>query len=443
MKFHILLFIIIILTKQGYSQEKTVFTLKDCINRAIAENLDLKIQKNYERQAMLSRQQSQWQLAPSVSGWGSSSLNLNRSTDQNNDIISGRAYSIGYGLSAGISLFSGFTKLNTIAAMKYNELVYNESTRYAENQLYLQIIEKYSTVLYQRSMIDVLDEKLQNSIRERDRIKATIETGRLEKVALYEIEATVSGNQLSKKQMENSYKLALIQLAQLIEWPNPETFEISDEEFKRTTPQDMLYTYENIYNMACINLPEVKRKEYQIQYLKKILSTVKGRKLPSISLNAGYRSNYYSTDTLANGKTTPFIDQYNSYRTSGLGLSLSIPVFNGFSRNIEVRKSKISLENGLYALENQKKLISKEIVEAIQRLKALKTEFESAKDNLMFVEKSYDTYREKFQLGLISSTDFITAQNQLSQAQANVISARYSWIIQQKIIELYKGERKF
>ena len=101
------------------------------------------------------------------------------------------------------------------------------------------------------------------------------------------------------------------------------------------------------------------------------------------------------------------------------------------------------MENGLYELENQKKLIAKEIVEAIQRLNAYQLEYESAINNLIFVEKSFETYLEKYRLGLINSTDFITAQNQLALAKRSVISAKYSWIIQNKIIDLFMGRTQW
>ena len=243
------------------AQDTVVFTLDDCVSRAMAENIDLKIQKNQERKAMLDRQKSQWQLAPSIGGWGSGSLDLRRSTNQNNEISSGTTYNIGYGLSSSLTLFSGLTQINTIAALKYNELVYNESTQYSANQLYLQIIQQFTTAIYQKAMVSVLDEKLEVSQKERDRIKAYIEEGRMEPVALYEIEATVSGNELDRNRMENSYKLALIQLSQLIEWPDFKTFEIAPDEFENSNPEEKPYSYESVYTMACANLPQILQKE--------------------------------------------------------------------------------------------------------------------------------------------------------------------------------------
>ncbi|MFA9389989.1 MAG: TolC family protein [Prolixibacteraceae bacterium] len=443
MKTYTIAIIFVLFSILARAQEKTVFTLNDCISRALAENIDLKIQKNHEKNAMYDRIRSQWQMAPSVNGWGNSSLNLRRSTNQDNEITSGSSYNVGYGVSSHLNLFNGLTQMNTIAALKYNELVYKESTEYAFNMLYLQIIEQYTTVLYQSAMVKVLHERLEISKKERDRIQAFINEGRIEPVALYEIEATVSGNELEHNRMENSYKLSLIQLSQLIEWANYETFAIAPTEFDHIQPKIKPLSYASVYSLACANLPQIRQREYTIEYLKKTLNISEGKRSPSLSLNAGYSSGFYSTDTLSGGIPTAFNDQFSKYLNPNLGLSFSIPIFNGFGRSIEVKKSKVDLENGLYELENQKKQIGKEIVEAIQRLEAYRLEFESASNNLKFVEKSFESYRAKFQLGLLNSTDFITAQNQLTQANSNVLGAKYSWIVQEKIIELYMGNCDF
>ncbi len=443
MKHFSIIVISVLFSVSGKAQEANVFTLNDCISRALSENIELKIQRNREKQAMYDRQRSQWQLAPSVNGSGSSSLNLRRSTNQNNEIASGTTYNVGYGISSSLTLFSGLTQMNTIAAHHYNELVYKQSTQYSANKLYLKIIESFSTALYQKAMVDVLKERLDISKKERERIEAYINQGRMEPVALYEIEATVSGNELEYNRMENSYKLALIQLSQLIEWTKYESFEIAHDEFAQMQPAVKSYSYASVYSMACANLPQIKEKEFIIEYFKKILNVSKGKRLPSLSLNAGYSSGFYSTDTLTGGMPTSFNDQFSKYLNPNLGVSLNIPIFNGLRRSNEVKKSKIELENGLYELENEKKLIGKEIVEAIQRLDAYRLEYESAENNLEFVEKSFETYREKYRLGLLTSTDFITAQNQLTKAKTDVISAKYSWVVQNKMIELYMGKNDF
>jgi outer membrane protein len=422
------------------AQDTIRFNLDQCVAHAMNENINLKIKRNLEKKALYDRQQSQWEIAPSLSGSGNSNFNFRRATNQNNEISSGTSYRIGYGLSSSMTLFSGFTQINTIKANQYNELVYKESTQFLANSLYIQIIEMFTKVLFNKSMLNVAEERLEISKKQKERIEALIEAGQMEPVALFEINATVSGNQLYVNRINNSYTLFLLQLAQLIEIPDDVYFEIDSNEFEQLIPKPKNYSLTSVYSKACTELPQIKQKEYELEYVRKIVSINKGHLAPSLNLNAGYGSGYYSTDTLNNGLRSSFGNQFNDYLNPSLSISLSIPIFGNLYRKYNVKKSKIDMENSMYDLQNERKQIRREIQEGIQRLEAYHLEYVNSSDNLKFVLKSFETYQEKYRLGLINSTDFITAQNQLSEARINIESAKYNWIVQEKMIKLYMGE---
>lgn len=423
------------------AQESAMWTLEKCINQALEQNIDLKIQQNLEQKAVYDRRQSQWDMVPSLNGWGNSNFDFRRSTNQNNDISSGTTYNVGYGVSSSMNLFAGFTSWNTIAANRYNEMACGEETKLASNTLKIGIINLFSKVIYQQALVKVAKEKLDVSLAESKRIAATIETGQMEPVAQSEINATVSGNKLALSQAENEYQLLKLRLAQLIELPENTNFTISSLEIEAQIPDENMQTIDSVYAAACQNYPSVLKKEYELDYYRKQLHISRGKMAPSIKLSGSYSSGFYSTDTLANGKQTPVEAQFNNYLNPSVGVSLSIPILNGRYYNFQEKKSRIDLENAMYNLENQKKLIRREIENALQQLEAFNIEYQHASDNLKYAKLSFETYREKYRLGLINTTDFMNAQNQLSLAQSEVLRAHYSWFVQLETIKLYEGRR--
>jgi len=429
--------VFVIFLKTGHAQE--TWTLERCIEHALQQNIDLKIQQNLNEKAAYNRQQSQWELLPSVNGWGSSSFDFRRSTNQNNQITSGTTYNMSYGISASMNLFSGFTAMNSIAASRFNELAVRESSKMAENTLITSVTELFSQVLFQKNIVDIAREQLEISQYEARRIAATIAAGQLEPVAQHEIDASVSGNQLQLKRAESELQLLKLKLAQLIELPENTNFNLESESFETAQPTTYPSEISEVYLKASAHYPSILEREYQLDYYRKALHIAKGNMAPSLSLSGGYGSNFFSTDTLTNGKQTPARQQFNNYLNPSVGLSLSIPIFNGRSRNFQVKRSRIDFENAAFTLESEKKKIRREIEEALLRLENLKLEYESASDHLHFVEKSFETYREKFRLGLISTTDFMTAQNQLAVAKSDQTLAKYSWIVQRETIKLYEG----
>lgn len=423
--------------KAGHAQEN--WTLERCIDHALQQNIDLKIQQNMNEKAAYNHQQSQWGLLPSVNGWGNSNFDFRRSTNQNNQITSGTTYNMSYGVSASLNLFSGFTAMNSIAASRFNELAVRESSKIAENTLITAVTELFSQVLFQKNLVDIAREQLEISQYEARRIAATIAAGQLEPVAQHEIDASVSGNQLQLKRAESELQLLKLKLAQLIELPENTNFILESESFETAQPATYPSEISEVYLKASAHYPSILEREYQLDYYRKALHIAKGNMAPSLSLSGGYGSNFFSTDTLTNGKQTPARQQFNNYLNPSVGLSLSIPIFNGRSRNFQVKRSRIDFENAAFTLESEKKKIRREIEEALLRLENLKLEYESASDHLHFVEKSFETYREKFRLGLITTTDFMTAQNQLALAKSDQTRAKYSWIVQRETILLYEG----
>lgn len=419
------------------------WSLSDCVNYGMEHNLNLAISDNLLRKEKISYQQSIWQIAPSVNGWSDANLNLNRSTDQNNQISSGSTYSANYGISASLNLFNGFSTLNQISAMKFNKLAYAQQNERQKNLLYIEILKDFALASYNKQQVKIASEQANLVSKNKAIIESKVEVGLLGTSAIDEINATLSGNQFKLNKQKNTYQTSLLALTQLIDLPDTINIELSESDFENTQPDTIGYTVTKVYNMACQNLPDLKEKEYRLGYYKKVLRINQGQALPSLSLNGRYYSAYYSTDTLSTGKPTSLNDQYNKYLNPSISLSLNIPIFNKLNNEFQIKKSMIDLENALIELEQQKKEIFKEIQNAILQLNASLSEYQSAKDNLVFVSKSFDINSEKYTLGLITSTDYITAQNQLQQAKTEVLTAKYNWIIQEKTIKIYCGLREF
>jgi outer membrane protein len=419
------------------------WSLNDCISYGMEHNLALRIDLNNIEKEELNYHQAKWQFAPSVNGWSNGNMDLRRSTDQYNQISSGSSYSVSYGINAALTLFSGFTNLNQISAMKYNFLAYSEKTEQQKNLLYLEIVNSYALTVFSKQQVRIASDQLDLVIKEKEKIESKVEVGLLGTSSVDEINATLSGNRWNLDKQKNLYNQNLLSLTQRIDRPDTAEFSISGIEFDAVIPSPSDYTVEKVYTMACNNLPKLKEKEYRLQYYKKELRAAQGSLLPKLNIEGNYYSQFYSTDTITGGTMTPIGTQYNKYLNPSLSFNLSVPIFNKRNNDFQIRKSRIDIENALLELEQQKKEIYKEIQNAIQLLNASYLEYLNAADNLKYVEKSFSIFQEKYSLGLINSTDFITAQNQLLQAKTNILAAKYTWVIQDKTIRLYSGIREF
>ncbi|MDR2927968.1 MAG: TolC family protein [Cytophagaceae bacterium] len=436
------IFVILLSVLPLWAEAQEAWTLQRCIEHAKAQNLDLKIQRNNERKSVYDFRQSKWDLAPSISASSNGSINFKRATDADYNVSSGTSYNISYSLGSSITLFAGFTKLNTIAAARFAMLATGEAASLSEIMLEINVSSLFSQTLYQKALAEVANKRLETSRFEAQRIAATIETGQMEAVAQNEIDAVVSANLLEYNKAINSYKLLKLQLMQMIELPQGSSFEIDGAEFELSEPEALALDTDSLYAETCIGYPLVLQTEYELEYYRKALNIARGSHSPIITASGGYSSGFYSTDTIAGGKPVPVGTQFNKYLNPSLGASLNIPIFDGKRRTYSTKKSRIDVENAMFRLENQKKQLRKELEEAVLKLHSLQLEYMSARDNLTFAERSFETCREKYQLGMINTTDFMNVQNLMSQAAVNLLLARYSWIVQRMTIDLYTLKRQ-
>lgn len=421
------------------AEDNSAWTFDQCLKQAVGNNILLKISENEEQKAAYSHTESQWAIAPSVYASANANMNFKRATDQNNQISSGNSYNMNYGVGAQMTLFAGLQLKNQMSMAKFNKLACGQGTQSAMNSLIVNVASLYATTLYQKALAEVADSIFENNMCERTRIANKVTVGQLQRADLSEIDATVSTSKLNCARSHNNFNLSLLQLAQAIELEANDGFDVAQTDFDLIEPYSVDIAVDSIYNLACANYPDVLQCEYELSYYQSALKVAKGAAHPTLTASASLGSSYYSSAMGADSLTVPFSEQARNYSSPSVGLSLNIPIFNGRSHEMQIKRSKVDVQNAMYRLENKKKSIRKEIEEAILLLNSYYLEYESALANVSFVEQSYDAYRQRYKLGLVTTTEFVTMQNQLANAKAAMLQAKYMWIVQDITIQLFAG----
>ena len=171
------------------------------------------------------------------------------------------------------------------------------------------------------------------------------------------------------------------------------------------------YTDRRDFQLLQINrqLNEYNVKQYKKEYI------------PTAKLNANYAQNQYvnSFD----------LGQKNSwYPTSYLGVSVNVPIFDGFYKDANVRQAKLKLQQTLNNMDSLKIRIDNDVEEAQLRFTAALATLDYQKKNMDLSERVYAQTRKKYEQGLGSNQEITTALSDQKTAQANYFNALYSAI---------------
>jgi outer membrane protein TolC len=109
-----------------------------------------------------------------------------------------------------------------------------------------------------------------------------------------------------------------------------------------------------------------------------------------------------------------------------VGLSLSLPIFQGTKRLQEIRKSELQEERLELDLKNLENQISTEYASAMALYRANMSDWRNAKENIVLSEEVYNTIKLQYDAGVKTYLELMTAETDLNTAQINYLNSLYA-----------------
>lgn len=462
-------------SSSSYAQK--IWTLQECVDYALKNNIQIKQSVLSSELSKVTANQSMYNMFPTLNGSASHSYNYGRSVDPfTYQFTEQQIQSNNFSLNANVTLFNGFELMNTLKQSKLDYMASRYDVQKISNDVSLNVVSAYLQVLYSKEQLTAADDRVKAAQQQRSHTKIMVDAGSLAQGNLLEVESQLANEELAKVNAENlvsSSTLSLIQLLQLdsigindfkIEDPKPE---IPDQASLTLTP-------DQVYDASLKTLPEIRSADYKVQSAEKGVSIARGNYYPRLSafgsLGTGYSSGtqqiksfggdpignipngdfvptpidtffvfspLYSSPTY---EKTPFKDQIDQNYNKSIGLSLNIPIFNGFQSRTNVIRAKINLENAKYNSELTKNTVYKSIQQAhLDAIASLK-KYNALETSVSSLNETYNYSEKKFNAGLLTSLEFLTAKNNLSKAQSDLIQAKYEFIFKLKVLDFYQGK---
>jgi outer membrane protein len=429
-----LLFLCTLATK---AQEKK-WTLEDCINYAVANNLGLKRQILQTETAEANYLKSKMDILPSLNLGSDARIGFGRSVDPVTNLITFKQnISNSYSLNTNFQLFSGFTTLNSISANKFMLKAGLESEKIRRNILIVDILGQYYQALYARGLESASKLQLELSEKQQFRIVKMVETGKEALSKQYEIESQVSADRLAYTIAHNSASQALTTMKQMLQLEPGTEFDIVIPEMNNLLISDQSYDPDSIYNIASNILPRLKAIEYELHASEKQISVAKGAISPNLSVGGAVYTGYYKVLSDDAGEQVSFSTQLKNNNSQAVYMSLNIPIFNNYTTGRNIKTAKIRKNDAALRLEQEKNSLYTEIENACLDYNRGRDEFMAAQSNFDFNKKSFSAVEKKFETGLVDVTDYSAAKTTLFRAETEALRTKLQLIIRKLTISFY------
>ena len=460
----------VIMTISAYSQSNTVYSLQQCVDIALKNNLDVLNAGFRAQNAEVNAAQARSTLFPTLNASINHGINQGRSINPyTNSYLDQTLNTAQYNLSSGVVLWNGSATINSVKQGQQTLEGAKMDLQQAKNDLTINVILAYLLVLNNQDQLALATSQADVSKKQVERLTLLDKDGAIAPATLYDQKGQLGSDELSIIASKNALESSKIALCQLMNIPYTSAMELEKidvNDLKRYST-----SIEEVYNAAGKGFASVQAAAFKTRAASLGVKVARGYLMPTLSLNASLGTNYSSaantlkflstTDvatnayvTVNNVKTTVFTSQDNfesqklSYGSqwknnlnSYIGIGLQIPIFNAARLKTQYKLAKITEQQTV----NQEKTTNLRLKQAID---LAYINMNTAFERYQVLERqaadyavSFRAATSKFEAGVITSVDYIIAKNNLDRANTNLIAAKYDYVLKTKVLDYYQGLR--
>ena len=420
------------------AQQSGGWTLRQCIDYALENNITVKQQDVTRRQNEVQLSTAKNSRLPDLNASASQNWSFGRGLTSENTYSNRNTSSTSLSLGTTVPLFTGFRIPRTIELNKLNLEAATADLGKARDDISVQVAQAYVQILYNIELRDVAQRQIDIDSMQVERLREMYCTGKASGVEVAQQEATLAQSRLTLTQADNDYRISLLTLAQLLELPSPEGFTIVRPDIATLTVDEAaaLPLPDEIFQEAIAFKPEVKAETLRLKSTEMSIKIAQSALWPTLSLSAGLGSNYYKTNGF---DTESFGRQMRNNFSQYIGLSLNIPIFNRFETRNSIRSARLDRESQQLRLDDVKKTLYKEIQQAYYNAVAARAQYACSTEATASNKAAFDLMSAKYEYGKANITEFNESKNNWLKAESDLARAKYEYMYDTSLLDFYRG----
>ena len=421
--------------------EKSTLTFKEAVKIGLDNNVILNQQKNQLNYTQTNKTSSLLQLGPSIDA----SLNAYRNdgnsfNQQEGRVVNGKIDYVNGSIDASIPVFNGFNVLNQ----------YRQANSQNEAQLHLvaqssqdvirDISNQYLTCLLDQELIKIAEENVSTQQMQYDQIKAQVDVGSKAEADLFNQEYQLKNAELLLVRARIKLRNDLATLALTLQIDPGVYFEVAQVDWDINELAADSLSIPELYTVAKERRSDLKRADHAEKAARFGYASLKGRYFPSIYAGASYGSRY---NYIYGESNRSFDEQFRSDNTQfGYGLSMTIPIFYGMRYRSQAALSKATYENAKLLEKDTEVRVKSQVISAHQNFRDAKSNYDASAAQLRAAELSYQTEKERYDLGISSMVQLSTTNQDYIKAKGDFQNAKYTLMFQKLLINYAIGTLK-
>ncbi len=407
------------------------WNLTQCVDYAIKNNISVRQSNLRIDNGELGVTEAKDGFLPQASASASQSFSFGRGLTSENTYANRNTSSTSWNIGLSLPLFQGLREYKRVKLAELSLQQYLWESGSARDNVTLNVMSQYLQVLYCKEVVRSSESQAELSAYQVKRQKALIDAGKVAEATLYDLEAVAAQDKLQVVTAGNDLQTALVNLANLLQLPTAAGFDVAPLE----DADPGLASADDIYSQASIINNSLLSARQAVKVADENISLAKTGYIPTLNFSAGLGSSYY---TVSGFDSESFAKQMRHNLSTSLGFSLNIPIFDAFSTRNSIRRSKLQKLDAELALEQRETDLKKEIQLAWYQAKGSRERFLTSEETLEKTRLSFESTRERFDLGRATQADYEQAKNNLFKTEIALIQAHYEYLLRTRILKFYQ-----
>ena len=398
-------------------------TLEECLRIGIENNLSLAGSRNELRKAKHLLSENRAKLLPQVSAVAGFNGNFNPPVSVTDGSAYGNPYNVTktlqYNASAGLQLQmplynqTVYTAIDIARTMnELNRLSYEK----AREDLILQISKMYYLGQNTVEQLTLIQENRVRLQELRDITQAFFDNGMAMEVDVKRVNINLENLQVQYDNAKSMLVQQLNLLKYVMDYPAEEEIALTSVNPEQVESVALTGLRSDLYELQLLESQEKLAGQQK--------DLIRQGYLPSLSLTGSWMYSAYTDKARHWFHSGP---SNHWYPSSGLGLTLRVPIFDGLDKRARIRKARIDEENARLNYENMRKNMETQYLNATNDLMNNQRNFQKQKDNYLLAEEVYQVTTDRYREGIASMTEVLQDEMRMSEAQNNYLSAHYNY----------------
>ncbi|MBI2283504.1 MAG: TolC family protein [Bacteroidetes bacterium] len=457
--------------------------LRHCIEHAIQFNISIKQADIQARIAALQAKQAKYNIYPSVNANSGTGVRFGRSIDPTTNVFSTSQFLYqNFGVNAGFQLYNYGKLRNSVQMAQFNAQAALQDVAKASNDISFNVATYYLQVLAAKEQVKISEVQLAQTQNQLEITRKRVDAGVLPELNQAEVESQLATDSSNYYTAKGNYETNLLSLRGLLNLDVDVLFGIETPSVDQIPIESFAELQPNLVYESALQLqPQQKANEFRIKAAQKNVQVSRALMYPTLTLGGNLSTNFSNSFKTLSGvsfqgygpitgaepivnisnvnyyvqspvykvsqKSRSFSDLWNGWGDQlsnnfgqNVGLSLSIPIFNSFSARTSYQTAQLNVKVAQLQKESADLTLRQNIYTAYTNAVTALQKFNAGKKQVESAQKAYDFAMKRYEVGLLSSLDLITNQNNLLRAKITQLTNQYDYVFKMKLLEFYKGK---